>query len=123
MRYLILLLLNIPIVSIALLNLITKFKLKKITKRRFKIQMILWAILLIVLIFSFPLYNYLAGKPTLDSQELSLFDIVQTTAIIFLIYVINNMRQKAEWNEKTIRDLHQELSIRLSNDESKTFNK
>lgn len=123
MRYLILLLLNIPIISIALLNLVTRYKLKKITKRRFKIQMILWVILLIVLIFSFPLYNYLTGNSILDSSELSLFDIIQTTAIIFLIFVINNMRQKAEWNEKTIRDLHQELSIRLSSYDTKSNNK
>lgn len=123
MRYLILLILNIPIISIALLNLVTRYKLRKITQRRFRIQMILWAILLIVLIFSFPLYNYLVGHPILDSHELSLFDIFQTTAIIFLIYVVNNMRQRAEWNEKTIRDLHQELSIRLSADESKNINK
>lgn len=123
MRYLILLLLNVPIISIALLNLITRYKLKKITQRRFRIQMILWAILLIVLIFSFPLYNYLSGKPILDSQELSLFDIFQTTAIIFLVYVVNNMRQRAEWNEKTIRDLHQELSIKLSADEPKNIDK
>lgn len=118
MRYVILLLLNVPIISIALLNLVTKFKLRKISKKRFRVQMLLWAILLIVLIFSFPAYNYLTGKPPLDSHELSLFDIVQTTAIIFLIYVINNMRQKAEWNERTIRDLHQELSIRLSEKEN-----
>lgn len=114
MRYIILLLLSVPIISMALLNLITKYKLKKVTKRRFRIQIVLWAILLIVLISSFPLYNYLSGNPILDSRELSLFDIFQTTAIIFLIYVINNMRQKAEWTEKTIRDLHQELSIKLS---------
>lgn len=114
MRYIILLLLNVPIISIALLNLITKYKLRKISKRRFSVQMLLWAILLTVLIFSFPIYNLLTGKPPLDSHELSLFDIVQTTAVIFLIYIVNNMRQKIEWNEKTIRDLHQELSIRLS---------
>jgi len=114
MRYIILLLLNIPIISIALLNVITRYKTSKISKRRFKIQMILWAIVLVVLIFSFPAYNYLTGHSPLDSQELSLFDIFQTTAIIFLIFVVNNMRQKAEWTEKTIRDLHQEISIKLS---------
>lgn len=76
--------------------------------------MILWAVILIVLVFSFPLYNYLTGNPPLDSQELSLFDIVQTTAIIFLLYIINNIRQKLEWSERTIRELHQELSIKLS---------
>lgn len=114
MRYLILLLLNVPIISIALLNLITRFKLRRITKRRFRVQMILWAILLVILIFSFPLYNLLTNKPPLDSQELSLFDIVQTTAIIFLVYVVNSMRLKSEWNEKRIRELHQEISIKLS---------
>lgn len=118
MRYIILLLLNVPIISIALLNLVTRFKLRKISQRRFKIQMLLWAALLIILVFSFPFYNYLTGKPILDSHELSLFDIIQTTAIIFLLYVINNMRQKAEWNEKTIRDLHQEVSIRLSEEKN-----
>lgn len=114
MRFLILLLLNVPIISIALLNLITRYKLRKVTKRRFKIQMILWATLLVVLIASFPLYNLVLGKPLFDSNDLTAFDIVQTTAIISLIYVVNTMRQKAEWNEKTIRDLHQELSIKLS---------
>lgn len=118
MRYIILLLLNVPIIAAALLNLVTRYKLRRITKRRFKIQMLLWAVLLVVLVFSFPAYNYLTGKPILDSHELSLFDIFQTTAIIFLLYVLNNMRQKMEWNEKTLRDLHQELSIRLSEDEN-----
>lgn len=76
--------------------------------------MILWAILLVILVFAFPLYNLFTSKPLLDSEELSLFDIIQTTAIIFLIYVVNNMRLKNEWNEKRIRELHQEVSIRLS---------
>lgn len=84
--------------------------------------MILWAVLLVILIASFPLYNLLTGNPILDSNELSVFDIIQTTAIIFLIYVINTMRQKAEWNEKTIRDLHQEVSIKLSGYEDKSNN-
>jgi hypothetical protein len=119
MRFLILLLLNVPVIIVALLNLVTRFKLNKISKRRFKIQMALWAILLVVLICSFPLYNYLLGNNILYAQELSLFDIVQTTAIIFLLYVMNNMRQSLEWNEKTIRELHQELSIKLSNDQQK----
>lgn len=114
MRYVVLLLLNVPIISVALLNLFTRYKLKKITVRRFKIQMMLWVILMVILVLAFPLYNYYTDQPILDSDELSLFDIIQTTAIIFLFYTINNMRQKNEWNEKRIRDLHQELSIKLS---------
>lgn len=86
----------------------------KVTKGHFQHQLILWLLILIVLICSFPFYNYLVGKPLLDSAELSLFDIVQTTAIIMLFYGANSQRQKIERAEKTIRDLHQELSIKLS---------
>jgi len=119
MRYIILLLLNVPIISIAILNIITKFKLRKISKRRFKIQMILWAAVLVILILSFPVYNILNGETPFDSAELSLFDIIQTTAIVFLIYTVNDLRQKNEQNEKRLRDLHQELSIILSDDNKK----
>ena len=114
MRYLILVLLNMPIILLVLFNIITQFKLKRVTKKRFQNQIMLWLLIFIVLVLSFPLYNYLAGKPLLDSAELSLFDIVQTTAIIIVFYIVNRQRQKIETAEKTIRDLHQELSIRLS---------
>jgi len=114
MRYLILVLLNMPIILLALFNIITQFKLKRVTKKRFQHQIMLWLLIFVVLVLSFPLYNYLAGKPLLDSAELSLFDIVQTTAIIIIFYIVNRQRQKIETAEKTIRDLHQELSIRLS---------
>jgi len=114
MRYLILVLLNIPVISLALVNLLTKYKMNKISRERFRRQMLLWLIILVVLTTSFPLYNYLVGKPILDSRELSLFDIAQTAAIIALIYITSNQRQKIEQNERFVRDLHQEISIRLS---------
>lgn len=114
MRYLILLLLNLPVILLALVNIITRYKLKKVERSRFRTQLILWLLLLVVLISSFPLYNHLTGKPPFDSSELSLFDIVQSTAIICLIYILNEYRRKIERSERLIRDLHQELSIKLS---------
>ena len=114
MRFIILLILNVPIISVALLNLLTRYKLGKVSKRRFKTQMLLWALLLVVLVCSYPFYNVLSSRPILDAHELSAFDIVQTTAIIFLLYMVNTMRQRSELVERSSRELHQELSIRLS---------
>lgn len=114
MRYLILVLLNLPIILIALVNIVTQYKLGKVSKRRFKSQMFLWLVLLILLICSFPIYNLSIGKPLLDSSELSSFDMVEVTALVALFYVVNNHRRKIEENERLIRDLHQELSIKLS---------
>lgn len=114
MRYVVLVLLNLPIILLALVNILTQYKMHKVSKARFKHQLILWLIVLVVLICSFPTYNYSIGKPLLDSSELSAFDIVQTTALVFMFYIINRQRQQIEQSERMARDLHQELSIRLS---------
>lgn len=120
MRYILLVLLNLPVILLATTNLITKYKIKRIPKQKFKKQIILWIVILLVLLLSFPLYNTLLGRPALASNDLSAFDIVETTVIIFLIYTINNQRQKIEWNERQLRDLHQELSIKLSGTDGKS---
>lgn len=120
MRYLLLVLLNLPVILLAFTNFITRYKLGKISKERFRVQFFLWFILLVVLIGSFPVYNYLTGKSIFEARDLTMFDIVQTTAIILLFYVINNQRQKLESTERMLRDLHQELSIKLSKKNGKS---
>lgn len=118
MRYLILVLLNLPVVLLALVNLVTRYKTGKNSRRKFKQQSFLWATVTIVIVSSFPIYNLIAGRDPFESSQLSLFDIVEITAIVFLIYTVNTMRQKLESTETRIRDLHQELSIRLSGNDS-----
>ena len=115
MRYALLILLNLPIVILAFLNLITKFKMNKINKRKFYQQITFWSLLYILLISSFPVYNLLNGRLAFESGELTLFDIFQTTAIIYLLYTIINQRQKLDLLETRVRYLHQELSIKLRN--------
>lgn len=114
MRYIILVLLNLPLVLLAFINGITLFKLNKISRLRFMTQTLVWLVILIVLVGSFPFYNYLNHRPILDSHELSLFDIIQTVAIVFLLYITNNQRRKVDQLERRVRDLHQEVSIKLS---------
>lgn len=87
---------------------------RRMSKKRFHQQLLLWIIITIVLVGSFPAYNLITGRPVFDSIDLSVFDILQTTAIIFLFYTVNNQRRKLEQTERRLRDLHQELSIKLS---------
>lgn len=118
MRYLILVLLNLPLVLLALVNILTLYKMHRISARRFSHQLLLWLVILVVLVSSFPLYNLSQHRRAFDSSELSSFDIVQTTAIVFLIYAANDQRRRIERLERTLRDLHQEVSIILSEDVS-----
>lgn len=119
MRYLLLVLLNVPIILLALVNIVTQYKMGRISLSRFRIQIIWWLIILVVLTCSFPAYNLLTGSEPFRSSKLSSFDIMQTTAIVYMIYILNTYRRKLDHNEKLIRDLHQELSIRLSNSDKK----
>lgn len=115
MRYAILVFLNLPIIILAFINVVTLYKMKKISKSRFWQQVLIWLVILIVLLTSFPVYNMLMNFDLFDSSRLSGIDIVQTTAIIYLVYIVNDHRRKIDRTEKIMRELHQELSILLSN--------
>jgi len=114
MRYLVLLLLNLPIVLLALVNTVTLYKLKKISKQKFRHQVLIWFGIFVVVAGSFPAFNWISGRPLFASENFSTFDIVQTTVIVYLLYILNKQRQRIDNVEKIIRDLHTELSIKLS---------
>lgn len=118
MRYAFLVLLNLPIIFLALLNILTQYKLRKISARRFRHQFTFWLLILLVLVLAFPLYNHFTHRALLESSQLSFMDISESTVIIYLVYIINNHRRKIEQNERLLRDLHQELSILLSSENS-----
>lgn len=114
MRYLILIILNLPIILMAFVNIFTQYKLKRSTKDHFRRQIITWVVITLVLFGSFPIYNVLSNKPLMQSDDFSTFDIIQTTAIVYLMYYVNHQRQKIDALDQQYRDLHQELSIKLS---------
>lgn len=113
-RYFLLLLFTLPFIFAAIINLITQYKLSKISRKRFTIWIIIWTSILFGLILVEPTYNWLFANKLTVSEPLSIFDVVQITAIVMLFYIVNRIRQKVEVLERRLRDLHQEISIKLS---------
>lgn len=113
-RYLLLFLLNLPFILAALLSTITQFKLRRISRRRMSVQLLLWLAILFGLVIAQPLYEWLYSHEFTETEPLSLFDVIQITAIVMLFYVTNRMRAKLENTERRLNDLHQEISIILS---------
>lgn len=113
-RYLLLFLLNLPLTLAGLLSVITRYKLKKISKKRYIFQSILWFLIALGLGLIYPIYNFLYSHELTNTEPLSLFDVIQITAIILLFYLSSRTRQKLDNAEKRLNDLHQELSIKLS---------
>lgn len=113
-RYFLLFILNLPIILLGVLGAITKYKLHRISKRQFLVQLFFWITVLISVIMIYPVYNYLSNNKLTNTEPLSLFDVAQITTIVFLLYALNRIRSKTETIERRLNDLHQEISIRLS---------
>lgn len=87
---------------------------KRISSTRFWTQVILWLVILAGLIMAEPLYTWLFTNDLTDTEPLSLFDVIQITAIVIIFYIANRTRAKLERLEKRLQDLHQEISIQGS---------
>ena len=113
-RYLLLFLLNLPFIFAAILSQITQYKLGRSSKRRMQVQVGLSIVILVGLASAESIYNWLFANGLTATESLSLFDVIQITAIVILFYVVNRARAKLEVLERRVHDLHQEISIRLS---------
>jgi hypothetical protein len=113
-RYLILILLNIPLVIAALMSALVEYKLGKISRKTFVRQIIIWAIIFTGIACAKPIYEFLFSNGLTQTEPLSLFDVIQITGIIYVLFMANRSRIKLELLERRLQDLHQELSIKLS---------
>jgi hypothetical protein len=118
-RYLILVLLNTPLVIAGVLDAVVSYKLNRSSHRRFIFRILVWTIIFCGLIFMEPIYNFLFSNQLTKTEPLSLFDVIQITGIIFTFFIANQAYARVDVLERRIQDLHQELSIQLSVDKEK----
>lgn len=113
-RYLLLIILNMPFIIAGILSATVNYKLKRISTRTLILRVTLWTVVFIGLILAEPIYNYLFSNGLTQTEPLSLFDVIQITALVFVLYVSTRTRAKLDRLEKRVQDLCQELSIKLS---------
>lgn len=118
-RYLILVLLNTPLVVASIVSAVVSYKLGRSTLRRFVFRVVFWLAIFTGLVFTERVYSFLFSNNLTRTEPLSLFDVVQITGILFTLFLANRAYLKADLLERQVHDLHQELSIRLSRDKSK----
>lgn len=114
-RYTLLFLLNLPLILMAIVATVTRYKLKHATGRRTGIQLAIWLVILAGLSFAQPLYEWLRANGYTDTDSLSLFDVIQITAIVVILYISTRIHARVDELEQRLSSLHREISIRLSN--------
>jgi len=115
-RYLLLFILNLPLIIAAMLSALVEYKMGKLSRKSFVRQIVIWGIICAGLALAQPIYKFLYSNGLTQTEPLSLFDVIQITGIITVLFMANRSRIKLEGLERRLQDLHQELSIRLSND-------
>lgn len=113
-RYLLLVILNMPFVTMGIVSSTTQYKIGRLSKNNYLFQLLFWIFITLSLILAEPIYNSLYSSGLTSTESLSLFDVIQITAIIILLYGVNRARIKIESMERRFREMHQEISIRLS---------
>jgi len=113
-RYLILVILNTPLILIAILNAIVSYKLNHINFRRMIFKIVFWLTVATCLFFTETIYSFLYANGLTQTEPLSLFDVIQITGVILIFFLVNKLYVKVDVLEKRVQDLHQELSIILS---------
>ena len=113
-RYLLLVLLNLPLILSALFASLVDFRLGKISFRKYVFRTSLWILILSGLISAKFMYDFLSTSNLTQTEPLSLFDVIQITAVITVLFIANRSRIKIESLERRVNDLHQEISITLS---------
>lgn len=113
-RYLLLLIVNLPFIFLAILSVTTNYKLGKISRRKFIWRVIFWLLILVGLASAEGIYEWLYSKDLTETEPLSLFDVVQLTAIVFAFYTINRMRDSISKLKESVSSLHSAAAIVLS---------
>lgn len=113
-RYLLLVILNAPLILAGVISSLVSFKLRRLTKSQFVLRIALWAVILLGLISAHFIYQFLFTNNLTQTEPLSLFDVIQITGIVLLFYVVSRYRTRIDALERRLQDLHRELSVRLS---------
>lgn len=113
-RYLLLFIINLPFIFMAILGAVTQYKLHRSTRQKMIARVSLWLIVAVALALTQPIYDWLFSHRLTQTEPLSLFDVVEITGIVLVFYIANRTRAKVETIERRLQDLHQELSIRMS---------
>lgn len=115
-KYNVLIYLTAPVIILFFFRIIDNYKRRRISFKSMAILLLFWLILTTGLIFNKYLFDFIRSSKLSDSTPLSLYDVVQISLIIFLIYIAFRHSFKIEELKNKITKLNQEIALREKRD-------
>lgn len=112
-KYLLLVLINTPIVLIGIMRAITRYNTKpaRISKNKAVAEVVFWLSIGVALSFAQPIYNAAVRYNLTDSTPMSLFDVAVLTLFVFALLLIVETNEELTALKKTVSRLHERLAI------------
>ena len=112
-KYLLLVLINAPVMLIGIVRAITRYKTKpaRISKNKAVAEVLFWLAIGIGLSFVEPFYNELIRHNLTDSPPMSLFDVALLTLFVFSLLLIVETNEELTALKKTVTRIHEKLAI------------
>lgn len=110
-KYALLVLVNVPLLTIGIVGAITGYKTSRISKKRCVIEVVFWLLVGAVLLMVEPLYNTLIEHNLTKSAPMSIFDMVLLTLILFCLLLIKQANERTAALAKKLSRMHENLVI------------
>jgi hypothetical protein len=111
-KYVILVVLNAPLIIYALAKSIIYFKEGLYSKMQLGFRLVFWLGALAGMIFAKSIYDFLVHKDLTDSAPLSLADVLLTTACFLSLTMLIRLYARVDKAERNLTDLNQALTLR-----------
>lgn len=110
-RYVLLVLINIPLLLVGVVSALTSYNTRRISKKRCIGEVVFWLVVGVGLLFVEPLYNALVRHNLTNSTPMSLFDMLLLTLILFCLLLIKSTNERTANLQKKISRMHEDLVI------------
>lgn len=122
-RYVLLVLINLPLLFIGVISAITHYKTGRISKKRCTAEVLLWVCVGIGLVAIEPIYNTLLRHNLTNSTPMSLLDIVLLTLLLLCFFLIKETNDKISHLSRKFSRMHESLAIAEAERENAAKNK
>jgi hypothetical protein len=111
-RFLVLVIINLPIVLIGIIGAITSYKTSRTSKKRCITEVTGWIIVGISLVLIQPVYNLLVQNHLTASDSMSIFDVILLTLILLCGLLIIRANEKIALLNKKLSRIHEHIAIK-----------
>ena len=110
-KYVLLVLINSPLILFAILMAVTSYKTGRSTRRRCTVLVVFWLAVGIGMVFVEPVYDLLVRENLTASPPLSVFDIILLSGLVFQLLIMVQLYDKLNTLSRKVSRMHMSMAI------------